>query len=288
MAQDPKTLRMKQTEIDELPKWVQDSLQYVLARKNPDCGYNFCQGVSSGAQDTYYALAIFDLLNIQAPDKEETIGWLQRFRVENIFSYYYVARGLTIGGGKVPDSLVNRVLDLQRPRGGFGEIDVGVEAFSEFETTYMATEILSEPKVDFSPNTTAKWLMKYMNPNGGFGAKGHSNIISTFHALASLRNLGYSVEKLETTIEYARSCEKNKGGFTAVPEVSLPYIEDVYSGVSIFDLTYQKCLYPEATRDLILGLQNNNGGFRRSVELGLSTFQDTYLAMRILRSLQYL
>jgi len=288
MAQDQKALRMKRTENYELPKWVQNSLQYVLARKNPDYGYNFCQGVNSGAQDTYYALAIFDILNIQAPDKEETIRWLQRFRTENVFSYYYVARGITIGGRRVADSIVDSVLGLQRPRGGFGEIDVGVEAFSEFEATYMATEILSELKVDFNTDATVELLLKNMNSNGGFGTKGHSNIISTFHALASLRNLGYPVEKLETTIEYTRSCEKEKGGFTAVPEVSLPYIEDVYSGVSIFDLTKQKCLYPEATRDLILGLQNNNGGFRRSVELGLSTFQDTYLAMRILRSLQYL
>jgi len=162
--------------------------------------------------------SIFDLLNIQAPDKEETIGWLQRFRDENVFSYYYVARGLTIGGGKVADSLVDRVLGLQRPHGGFGEIDVGVEAFSEFEATYMATEILSELTVDFNPDATVELLLKHISPNGGFGAKGHSNIISTFHALASLRNLGYPVEELGTTIEYTRSCEKNRGGFTAVPE----------------------------------------------------------------------
>jgi len=278
---------MNRKDIDDLPRWVQHSLQYILARRNTDFGYNFCQGVSSGAQDTYYALAIFDLLDIQAPDKEGTIRWLRKFRVENIFSYYYVAGGLTIGGAKVANSLVSKVFELERPQGGFGEIDVGVEALSEFEATYMATEILRELKVNFNPDMTIEWLLKHMNPNGGFGAKGHSNIISTFHALTSLRNLGYPVDELEATVEYTRSCEKKNGGFTAVPEVSLPYIEDVYSGVSILDLTNQKCLYPEPTRDLILNLQNNNGGFRRSVELGLSTFQDTYLAMRILRSLQY-
>ena len=282
------TQTMTSETIEKLPRWVQHSIQYILERKNIDCGYNFCQGVSSGAQDTYYALAIFDLLGLEAPDKKATVKWLQRFRAENIFSYYYVARGLVIGGGKVCPSLVSRVLDLKRPSGGFGETDVGVEALSEFETAYMATEILRGISVDNDPNPTIQWLLKHLNPDGGFGVNGNSNLISTFHAAASLRNLGYSVEKLEETIQYARRCEKEHGGFTAVPEVSLPFIEDIYSGICVFDMTNQTSRYPEATRDLVLTLQNNNGGFRRSVELGLSTFEDTYIAMKILRYLKYL
>ena len=74
----------------------------------------------------------------------------------------------------------------------------------------------------------------------------------------------------------------------AVPNINLPYLEDIFSGVNIFELIMEKYTYPEATRNLIMGLQNNNGGFRRSLELGLSTFQDTYLALKILQTLKYL
>jgi len=45
------------------PLWVQHLLEYVIARQNVDGGYNFCQGVESGGQDTYYALVIFNLLD---------------------------------------------------------------------------------------------------------------------------------------------------------------------------------------------------------------------------------
>jgi len=287
MVEGMEVVSAKRAEWNRLASWVQLALRYIVARQNPDGGYNFCQGVDSGTQDTYYALAIFNLLNLLAPNKDATVRWLQRFPADNIFSYYYVTKGLVLGDGQVDGSLVSRVLALRRPHGGFGEIDVGVEAFSEFEATYMATEILRGLHVDFDCDSTAQWLLKYLNPDGGFGAKGYSNLISTFHALASLNNLGYTVKELDDTILYTRSCEKARGGFTAVPGVSLPYLEDIYAGVAILDLVDQKCSYPEATRDLILGLQNNNGGFRRSLELGLSTFEDTYYAMRILRALGY-
>lgn len=288
MVVDQQTINLLGVKYTKLPFWVQEALDYVLNRQNPDGGYNFCQGVDSGSQDTYYALAIFDLLNLSPPKKEATVKWLQRFPAENIFSFYYVVKGLILGRGQVNNSIVERVLALKRSHGGFGEIDVGVEAFSEFEATYLATEILDALHINFDSDPTAQLLLEHLNPDGGFGANGNSNLISTFHAVASLSNLGYPVKQLKDTINYTRSCEKSKGGFTAVPDVSLPYLEDIYAGVIILELMRQEFTYPEATRNLILGLQNNNGGFRRSLELGLSTFQDTYLALRILRALKYL
>lgn len=276
-----------QTEWTSLASWVQHSLKYVVTRQNSDGGYNFCQGVDSGTQDTYYALAIFDLPNLPAPNKDATIRWLQKFSADNIFSYYYVAMGLILGGGQVNDSMISRVLSLRKPQGGFGEIDVGVEALSEFEATYMATQILRGLQIESDADPTVQWLLKHLNSDGGFGARGHSNIISTFHAMASLNNLHHPVKKLDNTIHYIRLCEKPRGGFTAVPEVSLPYLEDIYAGAIALDLVDQKCTYPEATKELVLGLQNNNGGFRRSLELGLSTFEDTYFALKILRILRY-
>ena len=72
-----------------------------------------------------------------------------------------------------------------------------------------------------------------------------------------------------------------------MPEVSLPYLEDIYAGASLLDLMGRRPSYPEATREMVLHLQNNNGGFRRSLELGLSGFEETYMVMRILQILGY-
>ena len=280
-----KIIDIQRKSLMERPLWVKRVLEYVTIRQNLDGGYNFCQGVESGAQDTYYALAILNLLDASPPSIKATIRWLRGFPAENIYGYFYVAKGLILGGARVDDALVSRVLTLRRPHGGFGETEVDIEAYSEFESTYMATEILKGLHVSFDSEPTIRWLLRHLNADGGFGARGYSNLVSTFHAVASLDNLGYSVKQLGNTLRFVRSCEKPRGGFTVVPNVTLPYLQDVYSGVSILGLMGEKCAYTEETKDLVLGLQNSNGGFRRSIELGISTFEDTYYALSTLRRL---
>jgi len=92
------------------------------------------------------------------------------------------------------------------------------------------------------------------------------------------------VKELKKTLRFVRSCEKKRGGFAVVPEVSLPFLQEVFAGTTILSLMDEPLTYPQATRELVLGLQNSNGGFRRSIELGLSTFEDTYYALSTLDS----
>lgn len=261
-----------------LPKWAQQVLQYVKARQNPDGGYIFAQGADSGAQDTYYALAIFSLLRTEPPNPEATIDWLRKFPADNVYSYYYVAKGLALRNRQVDQKILQRVVELRKPHGGYSEIDVNIEAYSEFEATYRATEILRELHVSVDPEPTTQWLLNSMNADGGFG-RVCSNLISTFHALSTLYNLRYEIRKLKKTLQFVRSCEKKRGGFTVVPEVSLPFLQEVYAGAAVLRIMDEPLAYPDATAELLLGLQNSNGGFRRSIELGLSTFEDTYYAL---------
>ncbi|MEM2094518.1 MAG: prenyltransferase/squalene oxidase repeat-containing protein, partial [Candidatus Bathyarchaeia archaeon] len=171
---------------------------------------------------------------------------------------------------------------------GFGELEVDVEAYSEFESTYMATEVLSRLNVPFDRDPIKQWLLANLNPDGGFGSANTSNITSTFHAVASLYNLGYPVRQLSRTVNFLRLCEKPRGGFTAVPKATLPYIDDTYAGVTALTLLGESCAYPEATASFVLNLQNSNGGFRRSIALGISTFESTYYALSILHRLGFI
>jgi len=271
-------------ETSSLPKLAQHVLQYIEARQNVDGGYIFAQGADSGAQDTYYALAIFNLLRTEPPNLEATIEWLQKFPADNVYAYFYVAKGLTLYNRKVDEKIIQRVLELKKPHGGYSEIEVNIEAYSEFEATYRATEVIRELCVPVDPEPTVQWLLKSMNADGGFGVGGCSNLISTFHVLSSLYNLGYQILELKKMLRFVRSCEKKRGGFTVVPEVSLPFLQEVYAGTTILRIMDEPFTYPEATRELVLGLQNSNGGFRRSIELGLSTFEDTYYALNTYES----
>jgi len=273
-----------QSALEGRPTWVRNVLEYVTLRQNPDGGYIFAQGADSGAQDTYYALAIFNLLRKELPNLEATLDWLRKFPADNVYAYFYVAKGLTLYNQQVDQRIVQRVLELRKPHGGYSEIDVNIEAYSEFEATYRATEVLRELHVPVDLEPTVQWLLNSMNVDGGFG-RGCSNLISTFHALSSLYKLGYRIRELKKTLQFVRNCEKKRGGFTVVPEVSLPFLQEVYAGATILRIMDEPFTYPEATRELVLGLQNSNGGFRRSVELGLSTFEDTYYALSILQRL---
>ena len=254
---------------------------YVMQRQNGDGGYAFAQGLDSNAQDTYYGLAILDLLKIPFPNAEQTTKWLHDFAPDSHYSHYYVAKALKLCGEKPQRNLKDFLVSLQSSREELGTVDVYVEVASEFQHVFMITELASMVDVEINCEKMVSWLLNYQNGDGGFGAHRHSNLNSTYHAVASLLNLGYPIKSLKKTIEYVRSCEKPLGGFTVIPRSSNPYMEHTYYGVSALELLGEHAKYPEKTAELISKCQNLNGGFARS-DLGISTFEDTFYAVSML------
>ncbi|MGB9693563.1 MAG: prenyltransferase/squalene oxidase repeat-containing protein [Fervidobacterium sp.] len=263
--------------------WVKKRVvDYVVNRQNEDGGYTFCQGAESNAQDTYYGLSILDLVGAPFPNVEKTVKWLRDFVPDNLYSHYYVAKALKLCGEKPNKNLKNFLLSLQSVRGALRQVNVYVEVASEFLLTFMMTELVNMVGVEVDHENMVNWLLSFKN--GGFGAHGHSNLNATYHAVASLFNLGYSVKSLKGTLEYVRSCEKPLGGFTVVPYSSTPYMEHVYYGVSTLSLLGQHLRYPKQTAEFVLKCQNSNGGFARS-DIGISTFEDTFYAVSVLQTI---
>jgi len=266
-------------------RWTRGVLNYILQRQNEDGGYTFAQELESNAQDTYYALAILNLLGVHPPHSGLTIDWLREFPAKDLYAYYYVAGALRLCSQPVDSALAEHIRALHRADGSFGTVDVNIEAPSEFASTFMATELLRMLDVAWDAGRTINWLLRYKNQDGGFGTDGHSNLRSTFHAVTSLRNLSYPIDRLGSTVTFVRSCEQPRGGFTVVATNSTPYMEDTYYGVMTLDLLGEQSKYAEQTVKHVFGCLNSNGGFRRSVELGISTFEDTYYALTVLRKL---
>lgn len=258
---------------------------YVVKRQNDDGGYAFAQGLDSNAQDTYYGLAILDLLKVPFPSIKKTIKWLRDFAPDSHYSHYYIAKALKLCGEKPHRSLKHFLLSHPISRGEFGTTDVYVEVASEFQLISMITELANIVGIEISHEKTTSWLLSYHNRDGGFGAREHSNLNATYHAVASLFNLGYTVKSLKETLEYVRSCEKSSGGFTVVPRSSIPYMEHTYYGVSTLELLDEHVRYPEKTAELVWRCQNSNGGFARS-DMGTSTFEDTFYAVSILQMIR--
>jgi hypothetical protein len=253
-----------------------------VSRQNEDGGYTFCQGTESNGQDTYSGLAILNLLETPFPNPEKTLNWLHDFAPDSHYSHYYVAKALQLCHEKPHQSLRKFLLSLRLVRGELEAKDVYVEVASEFEFAFMITELLSMVNVEIDRQKTIAWLLKYKNEDGGVGIHGLSNLNSTYHAVASLYNLGYPLKSLKETLGYVRSCEKPYGGFTVIPRSFNPYMEHVYYGASTLELLGERLGYPEETAEFVLTCQNLNGGFARS-DLGISSFEDTFFAVSVLK-----
>ena len=150
----------------------------------------------------------------------------------------------------------------------------------------MALELARLLKVKVNTEEVTNWLLNSSNGDGGFGIQGQSNINSTYYATASINLLKQNLSDLRETVTFVRACEKPAGGFTVIPINFTPYMEHTYYGVMILDLLGEKSKHPSQTINFVLGCQNKNGGFARS-DLGISTFENTFQAVEVLRKLDF-
>ena len=260
---------------------------YIVNRQNDDGGYAFAQGLDSNAQDTYYGLAILDVLGSLFPRVDRTVEWLRDFDLGSIYSYYYIGKALTLCTEPLGSQFREYVESALSSGKYFGNVDVYVEVSSEFESSLMFLELASILNISPNSEEVGRWLLKYRNKDGGFGARGHSNINSTYHAIASLCLLKANRRDLNDTVRFVRECEQPHGGFTVVPRSVTPYMEHTYYGVMTLGLLGESCRFPSQTMDFVLKCQRGNGGFARS-DLGISTFENTFQAVNILRKLGFL
>jgi len=264
--------------------FVRTIADYVINRQNEDGGYTFCQGAESNAQDTYYGLSILNLLRQSFPNAEKTVEFLKASRMDSIYSTYYVAKASRLLGDRRNRVFEARLKSILESKQYFGSTDVFSEVSSEFTTTFMALELANEFELNVETGEVARWLLCFRNQDGGFGSQGQSNINSTYYAVASLSLMNQNLKNLREALTFVRACEKPYGGFTLVPMNFTPYMEHTYYGVMIFDLFGEEYRYPSQTIDFVLKCQNKNGGFARS-DLGISTFENTLQAVRVLQRL---
>jgi hypothetical protein len=62
-------------------------------------------------------------------------------------------------------------------------------------------------------------------------------------------------------------------------------MENIYFGVKSLEVLDEACRHPQETLELIAKFQNPNGGFRRSIFLGISDFESTYQAISTMETI---
>jgi hypothetical protein len=273
-------------------RWIKvaEVVRYVSSRQNDDGGYSFAQGGPSSVEDTYFAIRILRMLSVKPPNEDRTVAFLKRMQQEDggycsVKVAYYAVDALRKLGSKPRRDVKKFIRSLRRRDGGFGSRRVDVETSSEVETTYLALKLLKLLKVSPEP-ATAKFILSLKNPDGSFGRYGYSRLASTYHALACLRILGVNVA-FDDTLKWILGCENPKGGFNRSPDVHDPYllVDELYYGVKALEILGEPARHTLQHLRLIGKFQNRNGGFRRSIFMGISTFEATYYALSSLQTL---
>jgi hypothetical protein len=274
-------------------------INFVLKRRNEDGGYGFCppyygSEFPSSPSDTFYALAILQMLGEKIPHPHKTQEYLLSLQnkdgsFSSIASAFYVVKSLEILGSKPRELRFLNWLELCLK----GKKPVSSELVSDFLSAeydassspykhiYCAVEILKT----FGRRIGIKeveWILPE-GKHGGFGA-GAPDIISTFYALSCLHAAGYPLRKLEKTKKFVEGCEHREGGFTSIPHITPPYVEDTYFGVECAKLLEVKLKHPDRSEKFLLSCQNIDGGFRRSLFQGISTLDNTYFALACLKA----
>jgi hypothetical protein len=125
-------------------------------------------------------------------------------------------------------------------------------------------------------------LMANMN-GGSFGVPTPSLEV-TYWALEALSLLD-SLPEIVTVEKWVFACENEDGGFSSNPYARTAFVENLFFGLRALDILNSKPRYPLSHAEYVVSLQNANGGFRRSRELGSSSLEFTYYALRSMQLL---
>lgn len=271
---------------------VNNALRYVEKRRHEDGGYCFVSVLDdTNVNDTYYAIKIYNLLELEFPEPEKTIEFLSRSIQPQtaVVAIAMALEGLALLGAK----------DLAREKSEIvftkynpaeGKFAVGLGGSEEFgtatplEATYWVTKAFDKIGVKFDSeerDAIRTFVMKFRNGNG-YGVKQPTTTM-TYQALFTLYTLGYKPPKSP----HFRNCELcgDWGGFTEVPYSLPPYLEPTFYATRGLELQKETPTCPKRHIWFIRQLQNPNGGFRRSLELGISNFQNTYRALAVVDSM---
>ncbi len=270
---------------------VDKVMNYIEERRHEDGGYCFVSVLDdTNVNDTYYAVKIHDLIGTEIPEKEKTIDFLRKAIQPQtaVVAIAMALEGLAILGAEdVAKEHLDIVFTKYNPLEG--KFAVGLGGSEEFgtatplEATYWVVRAFKAIGYEFSEeekNAIRTFVMRFRKGNG-FGVKGPTTTM-TYQALSTLRTLGYRPPKSP----HFKNCELcPEGGFTEVPYSLPPYLEPTFYATRGIELQDEKPTCPRKHVWYIQQLQNSNGGFRRSIELGISNFQNTYRALAVVSSM---
>jgi hypothetical protein len=231
-------------------------IQYLKDREKKGGGFSFAPELYPDVEDTYYAIRIFQLLNVDV-DREKTADYLRNIdwketgfpRAVYMLLYLHLSLGVAL-----PRQLIDlsgkdwsgfAILDSQyfsdEIRKLLGQPLKPLHSSSPFEfqtieslqTVRKKVSILLDRNINFDRQQIIRWVQSSQNGDGGFGfyPETTSYMENTYCALEILSMLGSSPVPIDLCRKYILSCQTKSGGFSRAP-ASFPFIESTFHAVS--------------------------------------------------------
>jgi len=262
--------------------FCREVVKYIERCHLEDGGYFFARVPPSSGLDTYFAIKSLSIISVKH-DRPEAIAsfFLNDVKesthggMTGIFLTVEVLNEL----GRMTDELrkyaQSRIMALQNKAGGFGAYEnIDIEVPSELQETYRAVKVLKIIGADFDEQKVIRFVFRMLNPDGGYGGKGYSTLVSTFYTTEITKLLGVDTGKLNATRDYLRKREENW---------QVQFIEDVYWLVLGLANLGEKTNFPDRVTRFVMMCQRSNGGFSRATIMGIPTLEYTFYALSILR-----
>jgi len=231
-------------------------IQYVREREKREGGFSFAPELYPDVEDTYYAIRIFQLLNVDV-DHDRTANYLKSIDWKEVgfpravYMLLYIHLSLSID---LPPELINlsskdwsgfAMLDAQYFSDEMGKLlgrpSKPLQASSPFQfqtneslqALRKKISILLGHDINFDRRQIIRWVQSSQNGDGGFGfyPETTSYMENTYCAIEILSKLGSSPTQIQLCRKYILSCQTKSGGFGRAP-TSFPFIESTFHAVS--------------------------------------------------------
>ncbi|MEM3423920.1 MAG: prenyltransferase/squalene oxidase repeat-containing protein [Nitrososphaeria archaeon] len=269
-----------------LQRLYQRILDFVRERYSGEGGFMMSPVDYPNPAATYYSLSIMENIGINFEEKEKCIKWLSSFNIDSIYSLYYVVKSLALLNQQA--ILKKRLLEnfnLIKENMFLSPAQKIYEIEQEFKKLYFLSELSNLIGYGLGDDLI-KRILDHVNDDGGFGLIGHSTLTSTYYVVSTLNVFDrLSLIDRRKVVGYVRECERPEGGFVTRPENILPYIEYTYYGVKALEIFGEKVNFPLEHIKFVLNCINKDGGFRRTIILGISNLENVYYAVSLLKTL---
>ncbi len=264
------------------------TIRFIAERRCENGGYCHYRLDEPGAADTFFALDTLRLLGAIEHDPATGAFLVRMQRDDGGFGTFHtgvcVLRSCAIIG-------LEPASDPRPWLRSFDPIPSGaerpVESVSVFERTWLSLDLYSRLGIGIVEplrDEVLSLVRTLHHPDGGFGHKS-STMIETWHALAILGRIGEPHSSFRVA-RFLRRCEHPDFGYLGVPGSTPSFLEHVAAGVECAVLAGLPPRFLEACREFVRRCRNANGGYSRSTFGGISTLENTWLAIRALACLE--